>query len=204
MRPKIATASCPSHTSNHSYPPKQLTLSPGAGPNSFGASPFARPFSPYAMLAVNGMNVAAGAAGMGMQGMNRSVHLENIHQETTTEDSCNAIRGGMLQGEIRWGKNSRPLPPSLALAVHSGATRNVYMRNIEDFELSGEEKLKRDFGEYGEIQLVNSSRNCTFVNFTNISNAIKAIKGVKNKPDCAILRIAHGKDRCANPQRSGS
>ena len=37
----------------------------------------------------------------------------------------------------------------------------------------------------------------------NISNAIKAIDGVKNKPDYANLRIAHGKDRCANPPRSG-
>ena len=41
------------------------------------------------------------------------------------------------------------------------------------------------------------------MNFTNISNAIKAIEGVKNKPDYGSLRIAHGKDRCANPPRSG-
>jgi hypothetical protein len=47
-------------------------------------------------------------------------------------------------------------------------------------------------------------RNCAFVNFTNISNAIKAIDGVKNKPEYANLRIAHGKDRCANPPRSGA
>lgn len=48
-----------------------------------------------------------------------------------------------------------------------------------------------------------SLRNCAFVNFTNISNAIKAIEGIKTKPDYANLRIAHGKDRCANPPRSG-
>lgn len=41
------------------------------------------------------------------------------------------------------------------------------------------------------------------MNFTNVSNAIKAIDGVKNKPEYANLRIAHGKDRCANPPRSG-
>ena len=46
-------------------------------------------------------------------------------------------------------------------------------------------------------------RNCAFVNFTNIANAIKAIDGVKTKPDYTNLRIAHGKDRCANPPRSG-
>ena len=48
-----------------------------------------------------------------------------------------------------------------------------------------------------------SRRNCAFVNFTNIANAIKAIDGVKTKPDYTNLRIAHGKDRCANPPRSG-
>ena len=47
------------------------------------------------------------------------------------------------------------------------------------------------------------ARNCAFVNFTNISNAIKAIDGIKSKPEYANLRIAHGKDRCANPPRSG-
>ena len=107
--------------------------------------------------------------------------------------------------KIGWGKNSGPLPPALSLAVHSGATRNVYVGNIEDFDTFTEEKLKRDFGEYGEIELVNflKEKNCAFVNFTNIANAIKAIDGVKNKPDYANLRIAHGKDRCANPPRSG-
>ena len=58
--------------------------------------------------------------------------------------------------KIGWGKNAGPLPPALALAVHSGATRNVYVGNIEDFDTFTEEKLKRDFGEYGEIELVNS------------------------------------------------
>jgi RNA recognition motif-containing protein len=107
--------------------------------------------------------------------------------------------------KVGWGKNSGPLPPALALSVHSGATRNVYIGNIEDFEAFNDEKLKRDFGEYGEIELVNflKEKNCAFVNYTNISNAIKAIEGIKSKPDYANLRIAHGKDRCANPPRSG-
>lgn len=47
-------------------------------------------------------------------------------------------------------------------------------------------------------------RNCAFVNFTNISNAIKAIESIKLKPEYANLRIAHGKDRCANPPRSSA
>ncbi|KAG1839919.1 hypothetical protein DFJ58DRAFT_859108 [Suillus subalutaceus] len=182
---------------------QSANLSPAAGPNHFGS-----PFSPYPFTT----DMTGG------QTLNRTVYLGNIHPETTTEDLCNAIRGGVLQSvrymqdkhiafvtfvdpaaaftfyqvasyqgltlnnrrlKIGWGKNSGPLPPSLALAVHSGATRNVYVGNIEDFELFNEEKLKRDFGEL-EI----SSWNCAF-------------------PGICNLRIAHGKDRCANPPRSG-
>lgn len=127
--------------------------------------------------------------------------------------------------KVGWGKNSGPISPALALSIHAGATRNVYVGNIEDFETFSVEKLRRDFGEYGDIELVNYlkekyvycsiyvltlllyamlSRNCAFVNFTNISNAIKAIDAIKNKPDYANLRIAHGKDRCANPPRAGA
>lgn len=228
-------------------PHSAMPPTPG-GMNS--AAGFGPPFSPYtpftpsvdalqqAMAAANAVNGAAA------QAMNRTVYLGNIHPETTTEDLCNAIRGGVLQSirymqdkhiafvtfvdpaaaftffqvasfqgltlnnrrlKIGWGKNSGPLPPPLALAVHSGATRNVYIGNVEDFETFTEERLKRDFGEYGDIELVNflKEKNCAFVNFTNISNAIKAIEGVKNKPEYANLRIAHGKDRCANPPRSG-
>lgn len=57
--------------------------------------------------------------------------------------------------KIGWGKNSGPLPPTLALAVHSGATRNVYIGNVEDYETFTDDRLKRDFGEYGDIELVN-------------------------------------------------
>lgn len=106
--------------------------------------------------------------------------------------------------KVGWGKSSGPLTPALALAVHSGATRNVYIGGIEDFDLFSEERLKRDFSEYGDIELVNflKEKNCAFVNFTNIANAIKAIESIKSKPEYANLRVSHGKDRCANPPRT--
>ncbi|KAG6880104.1 hypothetical protein C0992_006378 [Termitomyces sp. T32_za158] len=147
-----------------------------------------------------GMGVGMGV-GVGPQtavaAMNRTVYLGNIHPETTTEDLCNAIRGGVLQSirympdkhiafvtfvdpaaaytfynvatyqglalnnrriKLGWGKNAGPLPPALALAVHAGATRNVYVGNVEDFEVFGEERLRRDFAEWGEIELVNFLR----------------------------------------------
>ncbi|KAF8885993.1 hypothetical protein BD779DRAFT_1673434 [Infundibulicybe gibba] len=168
------------------------------------------PFSPYSPSPATSLGMMGGNPLLGMGGMNRTVYLGNIHPETTAEDLCNAIRGGVLQSirymqdkhiafvtfvdpaaarlKIGWGKNAGPLPPTLALAVHAGATRNVYIGNVEDFETFSEDRLKRDFGEYGDVELVNflKEKNCAF-----------------NKPEYMNLRIAHGKDRCANPPRSG-
>jgi hypothetical protein len=55
----------------------------------------------------------------------------------------------------RLGQELGPTSPTLALAVHAGATRNVYIGNVEDFEVFSEERLKTDFGEFGDIELVN-------------------------------------------------
>ena len=56
-------------------------------------------FSPFGYVAAPGFGVDMMGNGMagGVQGMNRTVYLGNIHPETTTEDLCNAIRGGVLQ-----------------------------------------------------------------------------------------------------------
>ncbi|KAB5593791.1 RNA-binding protein [Ceratobasidium theobromae] len=215
------------------------------------------PFSPLANTGAFGLGMpgfdsptspafamAAAAAAAGSQ-MNRTVYLGNIHPETTTEDLCNAIRGGVLQSirymqdkhiafvtfvdaasaftfyqvatyqgmtlnnrrlKIGWGKNSGPLPPALAIAVHSGATRNVYIGNIEDFENFSEEKLRRDFEEFGDIELINflKEKGAAFINFTNIASAIKAIDAVKNREPYSGLRVSYGKDRCANAPRTQS
>jgi RNA recognition motif-containing protein len=226
---------------------QSLVAQTSLSPMHQGQGTFGSPMTPYLSFApdLGGMSNMNNLGGLnGNQALNRTIYLGNIHPETTTEDLCNAIRGGVLQSirymqdkhiafvtfvdpaaamtfyqvaslqgltlnnrrlKVGWGKNSGPLPPTLALSVHSGATRNVYIGNIEDFEAFSEERLKRDFGEYGDIELVNflKEKNCAFVNYTNIANAIKAIEAIKTKPDYANLRIAHGKDRCANPPRSG-
>ncbi|KAK9465604.1 hypothetical protein V1512DRAFT_210414 [Lipomyces arxii] len=183
--------------------------------------------------------VATTAGGMANLG-NRTVYLGSIHPETTIEEICNVIRGGLLhqiryipdkhicfvtfvdptvaahffamsnvQGlmihnrrlKIGWGKHSGPLPTAIALAVTAGASRNVYVGNIDDSWT--EDRLRQDFSEYGEIELVNTLRekSCAFVNFTNIANAIKAIEGIKQKEEYRNFKINFGKDRCANAPR---
>lgn len=183
--------------------------------------------------------VATTAGGVNNLG-NRTVYLGNIHPETTIEEICNVVRGGLLhhiryipdkhicfvtfidptsaasfyalsnlQGlmihnrrlKIGWGKHSGALPPAIALAVSGGASRNVYIGNLD--ESWSEERLRQDFSEYGEIELVNTLRekSCAFVNFTNIANAIKAIEAVRGREDYKRFKINFGKDRCGNPPR---
>jgi len=183
--------------------------------------------------------VATTAGGINNLG-NRTVYLGNIHPETTIEEICNVVRGGLLhhiryipdkhicfvtfidptsaasfyalsnlQGlmihnrrlKIGWGKHSGALPAAIALAVSGGASRNVYVGNLD--ESWSEERLRQDFSEYGEIELVNTLRekSCAFVNFTNIANAIKAIEAIRGKDDYRRFKVNFGKDRCGNPPR---
>ncbi|KAK2746058.1 hypothetical protein FQN57_003398 [Myotisia sp. PD_48] len=183
--------------------------------------------------------VATTAGGVNNLG-NRTVYLGNIHPETTIEEICNVVRGGLLhhiryipdkhicfvtfidptsaasfyalsniQGlmihnrrlKIGWGKHSGALPPAIALAVSGGASRNVYIGNLD--ETWTEDRLRQDFSTYGEIELVNTLRekSCAFVNFTNIANAIKAIEGMRGSEDYKRFKINFGKDRCGNPPR---
>ncbi|KAK4624668.1 Negative regulator of differentiation 1 [Fulvia fulva] len=183
--------------------------------------------------------VATTAGGVNNLG-NRTVYLGNIHPETTIEEICNVVRGGLLhhiryipdkhicfvtfidptaaasfyalsnlQGlmihnrrlKIGWGKHSGALPPAIALAVSGGASRNVYVGNLD--ESWTEDRLRQDFQEYGEIELVNTLRekSCAFVNFTNIANAIKAIEAVRGKEEYKRFKVNFGKDRCGNPPR---
>lgn len=183
--------------------------------------------------------VATTAGGVNNMG-NRTVYLGNIHPETTIEEICNVVRGGLLhhiryipdkhicfvtfidptsaasfyalsnlQGlmihnrrlKIGWGKHSGALPPAIALAVSGGASRNVYIGNLD--ETWSEDRLRQDFQDYGEIELVNTLRekSCAFVNFTNIANAIKAIEAIRGKEEYKRFKVNFGKDRCGNPPR---
>lgn len=55
-------------------------------------------FSPYSEIPATPVGAAmlASMAATGGTGLNRTVYLGNIHPETTIEDLCNAIRGGVL------------------------------------------------------------------------------------------------------------
>ncbi|KAL9551466.1 hypothetical protein MBANPS3_004256 [Mucor bainieri] len=103
------------------------------------------------------------------------------------------------KARVGWGKPSQ-IPGAYLLAYHNGATRNVYLGGIDD-KFSAE-KLRADFSQYGEIELVNlcPEKNCAFVNFTSLSGAVSAIEGLKKfNTEYADIKINYGKDRCSNP-----
>ncbi|KAK4522109.1 uncharacterized protein ATC70_004648 [Mucor velutinosus] len=170
---------------------------------------------------------------------NRTIYLGNIHPDTTAEDICNVIRGGILSQirfmpdkhiafvtfvdphvasiflnqalhhciviknrrlKVGWGKPAA-LPINVIHAVQSGGSRNVYVGNIDDTVT--EEKLKHDFSEYEDIELVNTlkEKNCAFVNFTSIAGAVRAIEGIRSKEEYKKFRINYGKDRCGKAPR---
>ncbi|KAF3992562.1 hypothetical protein FT663_01427 [Candidozyma haemuli var. vulneris] len=181
---------------------------------------------------------AGGANNLG----NRTVYLGNLHQESSVEEICNVVRGGLLQSirflserhvcfitfidpiaaaqffamcqlhgltihnrriKVGWGKHSGPLSNALSLAVSNGASRNIYIGNITDFEYYNAKKLRKDFTKFGDIEQINylEEKNCAFINFVNIANAIKAIDGIKSFDDYKKLKINFGKDRCGNLPR---
>jgi len=103
--------------------------------------------------------------------------------------------------KVGWGKISNQLNQQVAKAVQNKASRNVYLGNIND--TITEEKLKQDFSEYGEVELINiiPYKSIAFVNFTDILSAVKAVEGIQNNEDYKNFKIGYGKDRCGNPPR---
>ncbi|KXS21668.1 hypothetical protein M427DRAFT_93351 [Gonapodya prolifera JEL478] len=103
--------------------------------------------------------------------------------------------------KIGWGKGI-PIPQNVLAAVREGATRNAFLGNI-DTDVVDEDSLRREFQEFGEIEMINiiAEKSIAFVNFTDIANAIKAVEAKRADPNYSRYRINYGKDRCANPPK---
>jgi len=104
--------------------------------------------------------------------------------------------------KVGWGK-TKPLPPAVAEALRTGATRNLFLGNI-DPSLTAE-KLCSDLGTNGRtIEKVDilATKKIAFVHFTSILSAIQAAEELKAEgtqlhAEYATYRVNYGKDRCA-------
>ncbi|ODQ53579.1 hypothetical protein SAICODRAFT_6839 [Saitoella complicata NRRL Y-17804] len=135
----------------------------------------------------------------------------NFYANATSKGRSGGSGGLVVRNKrlrIGWGKYSGPLTAGVALAVAAGATRNVYVGNLEfdeNPEMNEEtiSRLRADFEEFGEIELVNSlpEKSCAWVNFTSILNAWRAVEGIRGRDTYRRQRVSFGKDRCGNAPR---
>lgn len=85
----------------------------------------------------------------------------------------------------------------LAAVQQSGATRNVYLGNLD--EQVTEQTLRDDLSRFGPIDQVKIVRdkNIGFVHFLSIATAIKVVQNLPQEPGWVGRRVAYGKDRTA-------
>lgn len=99
--------------------------------------------------------------------------------------------------KIGWGKPSAVSANVLAAVQQSGATRNVYIGQLD--ETVTEQTLRDDLSRFGPIDQVKIVRdkNIGFVHFLSIATAIKVVQNLPSEPEYVGRRVAYGKDRTA-------
>jgi len=103
--------------------------------------------------------------------------------------------------KVGWGK-PMPIPEEVFIYLARGASRNVYIGNID--ETVTEERLHKDFSEFGRIEKVDVVRDksMAFVNFTSFVRAVRAVEGMRGREGWARYKINFGKDRCGNAPKA--
>jgi len=108
--------------------------------------------------------------------------------------------------KVAWA-NSTKTSEHVELAIRNGATRNVYLSNIQideqeqDQEGAAEEKraeLYAAFKQFGSIDMVKvvPERRIAFVHMASVSAAMAAVDQLSARPEWKGHRISFGSDRC--------
>lgn len=104
--------------------------------------------------------------------------------------------------KIGWGKISPILPAVLECIQRDGATRNVYLGNLnnpETGEMISEEELRSDLSVYGPIDCIKiiPEKGIAFIHFLSILSAIRCVGNLPMKEKYLDKKCFYGKDRCA-------
>lgn len=103
---------------------------------------------------------------------------------------------------IGWGKNTSILPAVMEAIQRDGATRNVYLGNLNNpanGELISEEELREDLSCYGVIDCIKiiPEKGIAFIHFLSILSAIRCVANLPLKEKYLDKKCFYGKDRCA-------
>jgi RNA recognition motif-containing protein len=98
---------------------------------------------------------------------------------------------------IGFGKPSA-LNTSISSAVTAGASRNVFIGNLEPSVTA--EFLEIECSRFGQVDTVNMipDKNMAFVHMCSVVSAIRAVSLLSSDPRWASRRISYGKDRCSH------
>jgi hypothetical protein len=98
--------------------------------------------------------------------------------------------------KVGWG-NQSPIPSNIINAVMNGATRNVFIGNID--ESVTEDFLRSEFVQFGQVDHVKIlyEKRIAFVHMAGIPQAMKAVSTLQLEPSWMLRRVHYGRDRCA-------
>lgn len=136
----------------------------------------------------------------------RSAFITFIEEEAAhtffsfTERHPGIISLGGYSVKVAWSPPSA-LPLATLRALRLGATRVIYLANIELASLQIED-LRDTFSRYGQIErisITHKPRNAAFIGFWSVEEAARAMEGIRRDPLFCNCQIEYGRDRCADP-----
>lgn len=110
------------------------------------------------------------------------------------------IKGNDIR--IGWGKNAPILPAVMEAIQRDGATRNVYLGNLNNpvtGEIILEDELREDLSTFGVIDCIKviPDKGIAFIHFLSILSAIRCVANLPLKEKYLDKKCFYGKDRCA-------
>ncbi|KAJ3121085.1 hypothetical protein HK098_003982 [Nowakowskiella sp. JEL0407] len=110
---------------------------------------------------------------------------------------------------VGFGNKFVPVPSDVLAAVSVGASRNVFVGNVD--EGIDENYLREEFGKFGPIESIKILRDkgYAFIHMCSIATAVKAVSSLPSESAWEGKKLGYGKDRCAvqkpgqTPQSNG-
>lgn len=118
------------------------------------------------------------------------------------------VRGVRLRAG--WGQPSI-LPRAVLAALRQGASRTLYLGNVDSVRLGGEEGVRTMFAPHGTLEQVHflrggnagsASKSVLFVSYCCLLDAVRALEATRSDPLFQHCTLAYGRDRCAQPLRT--